>query len=117
MSNAPRGLCSKGMLLQEEENSLAKLLTSVQQRLAHFSRQQKSMHKRRKKFVLWRWMSILADSPWFSYFFMVLILINTLAMAIEYDGMSADMGQRLQQLNTTLVYAFCVELAIKVSFF
>lgn len=47
---------------------------------------------------------------------MVLILVNTVAMAMEHDGMSETLQDQLTKLNTYLTYAFAFEVAVKVTF-
>jgi Ion transport protein len=56
----------------------------------------------------------VAEHSWFNKIFMTLILINTAAMAAEYDCMSSSMQQTLQQLNLVLTVAFGAEVLIKV---
>ena len=58
----------------------------------------------------------VVDNPWFTRIFMTLILVNTVAMAMEHDGMSQDLQDRLTSLNTYLTFAFAFEVVVKVTF-
>lgn len=58
----------------------------------------------------------VADHPLFTRLFMALILVNTVAMAMEHDGMSETLQDQLTGLNTYLTYAFAFEVVIKVIF-
>lgn len=102
--------------LQTQANSLSKLYTWVTRNVSA------KLHNRSRQTVKkpdgWlkariRW---LAESDQFSQFFMVLILINSIAMAVEFDGMSDTMQSNLQVLNLILTGAFVVEVAVKVFF-
>lgn len=61
-----------------------------------------------KKF---RW---LCMHPRFTQVFMCLILVNSVLMAVEYDGMSSAMEDALSNLNLVLSGAFAIEVAVKV---
>lgn len=58
--------------------------------------------------------AMVADHAGFTRIFMALIIINTIAMAMEHDGMSEVLQDRLTSLNTILTYAFAFEVAVKV---
>ena len=56
----------------------------------------------------------IIDSRWFNPLFVVLILINTLVLAMEYDGMPKDYEDTLATINLVLTIAFIVEMVFKV---
>jgi hypothetical protein len=98
--------------LQNSQNSLSKLLQYLQRRVTVF--RQNIPSQKASDFFLQKWLKRLADNAWFSRLFMLLIAVNVAAMAIEHDGESQVMQERLAYLNTILVYLFCVEVVVKV---
>ena len=56
----------------------------------------------------------IIESKWFNPLFVVLILVNTLVLAMEYDGMPKTYGDTLATINLVLTIAFIVEMVFKV---
>lgn len=56
----------------------------------------------------------IAEHPHFNNAMVVLILINTLLLSMEYDGMDAKYANVLQIGNLICTVAFTVELAVKM---
>jgi Ion transport protein len=92
----------------------AKLSTLFQQCTAARQSRKRQTTKQGKLQELQKQMSWLVESNAFSQLFMVLILVNTISMAVEYDGMSSSMQDRLQVLNTILTWSFAAEVVLKV---
>ena len=61
-----------------------------------------------------QWLRDLQATELFNRTFMLLILINTGAMASESDGMANASVQQLETLNRVLTVAFTVEVLVKV---
>jgi hypothetical protein len=104
-----------GNVLQSSQNSLLRLLHYLQQLVADFkTKLGLNKEQQRESCTQTRWLRKVADNTWFSRFFMILIAVNMVAMAVEHDGQSKAMSERLAQLNTIIVYLFCVEIVVKV---
>lgn len=56
----------------------------------------------------------LVHSKWFTGFFMVLIILNTVALAIEYHDMPDKMTQALHIANIVFTSLFGLEVVLKV---
>ena len=56
----------------------------------------------------------VVESRYFSIFFTTCILLNTLVLAMEYDGMSDSYANGLSTVNLVLTLAFVAELVIKL---
>jgi hypothetical protein len=56
----------------------------------------------------------IIEASWFNPFFVVLIVTNTIVLAMEYDGMSKGYSDGLTAVNIALSVAFMVELVLKV---
>ena len=52
--------------------------------------------------------------PMFEHFLLSLVLVNTLCMAIEYEGMSQTYIDVLEMFNTVFTYMFMMEFLTKV---
>ena len=52
--------------------------------------------------------------PMFEHFLLSLVLVNTLCMAIEYEGMSQTYIDVLEMFNTVFTYMFMTEFLTKV---
>ncbi|QDZ24407.1 ion transport protein [Chloropicon primus] len=50
----------------------------------------------------------------FDPFFTVMIVMNTILLAMEYDNMPKDYEHKLTVLNTILTYSFVVEMVLKI---
>ena len=63
----------------------------------------------------WR-VSLLAvvDNSLFNNFFIVMILINTVVLAMDHHGINDDTARQLEQINTVLTYLFGFEVALKI---
>jgi hypothetical protein len=66
------------------------------------------------KFNSYRYSKAIVDSPWFGNTFVVFIFVNTIVLAMEYDGMSEEYSNALSQINLILTIAFMAEMALKV---
>lgn len=58
-----------------------------------------------------RW---FVDLKYFNNFFLFLILVNTILLAIEYDGMPAGLSEFLNMTNLVLTQLFTLEVLLKV---
>lgn len=56
----------------------------------------------------------IIESWWFSPLFIVLILVNTLVLSMEYDGMSKGYADSLSVVNLILSIAFILEMVLKI---
>jgi len=56
----------------------------------------------------------VVEEPWFSNFFLFCIYLNTVLLAVEYDGMSPKLAEGLDMTNLVLTGLFTVELGVKV---
>ena len=56
----------------------------------------------------------LIMSKYFNNFFLLCILINTVLLAIEYNGMPKDMASALSDINFVLTQIFTLEVVLKV---
>jgi Ion transport protein len=56
----------------------------------------------------------VTDGSAFERFFLFLILANTLAMAVEYDGMPTSMSHTLSVINLVVTFIFLVEVLLKM---
>jgi hypothetical protein len=57
---------------------------------------------------------LVVESSAFNNLFLAAILGNSLVLAIEHDGMSAELEASLSHANLAFTALFCVELASKV---
>ena len=56
----------------------------------------------------------IIDSWWFNPLFVVLILVNTIVLAMEYDGMPKDYAAGLSVVNLILSISFILEMVLKI---
>ena len=56
----------------------------------------------------------VVEHRFFGVFFTMCILLNTLVLAMEYDGMSSAYSSGLSAVNVALTVAFAAELAVKL---
>ena len=57
----------------------------------------------------------VVEHRWFGPFFTVLILINTLVLAMEFEGMSDAYAEVLSGFNLALTVSFMVEMVLKIA--
>ena len=57
----------------------------------------------------------VVEHPWFGPLFTVLILLNTLVLAMEFDGMSDTYADVLSSFNLALSVSFMVEMVLKIA--
>lgn len=50
----------------------------------------------------------------FSHFFLFSIIVNTMLLALEFDGMPRKMEVVLQDMNTALTILFTIEMFLKL---
>ena len=56
----------------------------------------------------------IIDAWWFNPLFVILILVNTLVLALEYDGMPKSYSDGLAVTNLVLSISFIVEMVLKI---
>jgi Ion transport protein len=56
----------------------------------------------------------ITESSTFDRFFLVLIVLNTLAMAVVYNGMPDTMSQTLDWFNSIFTFVFVAEVVLKM---
>ena len=62
------------------------------------------------RYAIWR----VAEHKYFSRFFLFLILVNTVILAIEYPGMDPRTADILSTVNLALTQLFTLEVVVKV---
>lgn len=111
----PRLHHSQCVPLQVRASSVAKLMRWMRQKAASTAVSLATrLTSNRQEGCLQRNIRRLAEHEWFRHLFTALILLNTVAMAVEYDGMSGKMQSDLRLLNLILTVAFACEVIIKV---
>ena len=60
------------------------------------------------------WSKRLVSQGWFEHSLLGTVLLNTLCLALEYDGMSTQYEGVLKRCNEVFTYIFVAELVIKV---
>jgi hypothetical protein len=107
--------CSQCVPLQDKVSTVTKLMRWMRKRAASTAVSLAEMlTSEQQEGCLQRYLRWLAEHNWFRHLFTALILVNTVAMAVEYDGMSSKMQSDLRQLNFILTIAFACEVIIKV---
>ncbi|CAG9463932.1 unnamed protein product [Pedinophyceae sp. YPF-701] len=108
LSSTNSGLISRG-----QEAMSAQMKLKLLEGMLLDARDQKAWFKvAMLHFRLWNFH--IAEHRYFTNFFFFLILINTLLLAIEYDGMPQGLSDGLSMSNIVLTALFGLEVMIKI---